>query len=225
VNGALPNGSHFASTGANGGDANFPNSFAGTLNLCLGSQDANGVAPLTFGVDSIAGFRVLNGSFLCFRFEAAGSTGKVDCNGGLPVGVVYSTDSHGASPADPPTLQTEQAPPGAAGAGYIVANVHSVNCPGDPACLASFTAGAASCSDPTKVNWALSTPETRALTTGAATATVTNAVQTGTVTLTRTGVPFDCANWTTDGPGIVQMPIFGFDTAVGDTANVLQLDD
>jgi hypothetical protein len=44
--------------------------------------------------------------------------------------------------------------------------------------------------------------------------------------LSRLGTPFNCAAWTmTDGPGRILTPLFGEDTPVGDTANLLLVGD
>ena len=67
-----------------------------------------------------------------------------------------------------------------------------------------------------------------ATTTGGATAQVINPKSTlGTAgPLTVTGMPFDCNNWSENGPGIIETPQVTYDTKLaGDTANVLQADD
>ena len=47
-------------------------------------------------------------------------------------------------------------------------------------------------------------------------------MQGGTITIEKTGQPFDCANWTNvNGPGRLAGPVLGFDQAVGDVSNIL----
>ena len=77
------------------------------------------------------------------------------------------------------------------------------------------------------VNFAAVQPMMGATTTGTATAQVINPKRgsLGTGTLTVTGMPFDCNNWTENGPGIIETPQIAYDTKLGDTANVLQADD
>jgi hypothetical protein len=226
--------SHFYASGNSGNPAEFSiGGFNGTLFLHGGAQDGNGVAPLRFAQDSTVGIKVLDNSYICIRFDAAGSTGKIDCNGGQAVGTTRSADSMGASPEGPTTVTTEQPPAGGAGAGYIIANTRIVHCPNgapgpgdDPSCIGTLTTPS-HCNDPTKVNFATHAVETFALTTGTATGTITNAKQGGTVTLSHAGEAFSCAAWTTtDGVGGLDMPIIGFDDpTIQDSVNVMHLED
>ena len=123
----------------------------------------------------------------------------------------------------------EQGPPGRPGDRYFAGMARGVNCPGDlsGACIGTL-ATSADCANPSKVNFALVQPMTGATTTGSATARVINpksALGTG-GPLTVTGMPFDCNNWSENGPGIIETPQVTYDTKLaGDTADILQADD
>lgn len=223
---AVPAGSHFFSTGLAGGDVSVAGTARGALALTAGTPDAGGIAPLALAADSIGGMKIVDNSFLCFKFDAAGSTGKIDCTGGTPVGLDYSVDSHGAMPDDPSVLLVEQGAAGGAGAGYLVVTGRTVNCPdaSNPACLGPLT-DAADCADPGKVDFSMLSGDTVGLTTGTVVSHVVNPRQLTAVSLSKTGMSFDCGAWAEDGPGILVMGVIGTDTIAGDVANVLQLDD
>jgi hypothetical protein len=206
-----------------------PGTSFGTITLAAGAPGADGVATLAVASDSIIGFQLVDNSFVCAKIEAAGSHGKIDCDGGTPVGVTVTGDSHGAGANDPPVIMLEQGPPGRPGDGYFAGMARGVNCPGDPsgACIGTL-ATSADCANPSKVNFAVVQPMMGATTTGTATAQVINPnskIGTG-GPLTVPGMPFDCNNWSENGPGIIETPQVTYDTKVaGDTANVLQADD
>ena len=225
INGTDPVGSHFYSSGANGGRVEFPvNAFDGKLELCGGVQDGNGVAALAVNADSTFGWKVVNQTFICVKVLAAGSTGKIACNGGVPVGMDFFRDSHGTGDNEDEILLTEQGSAAAAGSGYIVAPMQILNCPDDDACP-NVTA-AADCSNPEKVNYNAVTPSIHGLTTGTVVSHILNPLQGGTVSVTKTGQPFSCSAWMENGPGIMEMGITGTDDPIAkDTANVLQIDD
>jgi hypothetical protein len=208
----------------------------GSLALCAGIPDGSGVAPLTVNADSIFGLQIIDNTVICVKVSGAGSSGKLDCDGGTPVGALYTVDSHGAGDNDPFMLATEQGPPGAAGDGYVVVQMRVANCDatpdaGDPTCLAPVTS-AVDCTDPAKVNLDSLDPDTRVLSTGTTTVQVINprAGSPGNADVTKTGMPFSCASWTEDGPGILLTGVFGLDagptpTVIWDTANIIQIDD
>jgi hypothetical protein len=231
--GAEPAGTHLftsALTGAdisNGGEV-------GAIELFAGPPGSDGVAALRLASDSVFGFAVIDGSVVCVHVDAAGSGGKIDCDGGTAVDVTLSGDSHGMADNDAPVVVTEQGEPGPSGSGYVKANVRVVNCGSvalgsDPACIGTLSSPA-DCTDPTKVDFdSAAIQETTAFTTGSATAAVLNPQAGslgGALPQTKTGRPFDCANWSEDGPGLLVAPQIGYAQAVaGDTANVIQVDD
>jgi hypothetical protein len=104
-----------------------------------------------------------------------------------------------------------------------VANARILNCPGTGCQLVSSSSD---CLDPGKVDYDGAPATQVALTTGTATATVQNPSQGGAnLAVSKTGAPFDCGAWTTDGPGILEVPVVALDSVAGDLANVVQLDD
>jgi hypothetical protein len=220
ANGVDPDGSHFFSSAVAGGEVSSADSFTGSLALVGGTPDASGVASLAVAADSILAWSVIDGSVVCLKVEAAGSEGKIDCDGGTPVDATFTQNSNGAGDPDAPVLSIEQGAPGVAGAGYVKATTRTVNLPSGSA---PAECAAADYSSPFIL-------ATLAFTTGQATAEVTNARGPGgaispSVNLTNTGVPFDCSDWTEDGAGILVAPLVGMDTIIGDVANVLKIDD
>lgn len=226
-NAADPEGSHLYSSLLNGADVAKANTFTGAFTLVGGSPNADGVATLALGGDAFIGAQAADNSYICFKLEAAASTGKIDCDGGLPVGVDLSVDSNGDAAPSPAVLLLEQGAAGAAGAGYVQLTVRGANCPGDAsgACT-GIVLSPADCADPSKVNYGVAQAGTTAFTTGTMTVTITEPAQGGgPLTATHTGQPFSCSSWETDGPGIVELGVPAFDTAFGDAANVAQFDD
>ncbi|MCW5890333.1 MAG: hypothetical protein KIT14_07245 [bacterium] len=226
-NAADPEGSHLYSSLLNGADVAKANTFTGAFTLVGGSPGSDGVATLRLGGDAFVGAQAADNSYICFKLEAVGSSGRIDCDGGLPVGVALSVDSNGTNPPSPAVLALEQGPAGAPGAGYVQLTVRGANCPGDAsgACTGLFLSPA-DCADPSKVNYGVAQAGTTAFTTGTMTVTITEPRQGGgPLTVSKTGQPFACNVWSTDGPGIVELGVPAFDTAFGDAANVAQFDD
>src|SRR5262249_15111671 len=183
ANGAEPAGSHFTiATGANNGfDAESANTFVGSVPIVGGAPDANGVAPLSLASDALIGFQAADGCPICLPLRAAASGGKVDCDGGTPVGVTFTQNSNGAAADSPPVVALEQGAPGGPGDGYLTFTADFVQC---SATSCPNVLGPNDCLSPAKPNFAAGRTGSGAATTGAATATVTNAKQGGTPTLT-----------------------------------------
>jgi hypothetical protein len=203
------------------------NGVTGALTLVAGAPGPDGIASLSIGSDAVVAVALINDTFACLSILAAGSAGKLDCDGGQPVDVDLTVDSNGLLAPGDAMLSTEQGGPGPAGAGYVTFTLRGANCPGDAsgACVGTVDSPD-DCADPTKVDYGVATAGTLALTTGTSTVTITEPRQGGAnPTITRTGAPFDCASWMEDAAGIVEIGIPAFDTILGDAANMLQLDD
>jgi hypothetical protein len=161
---------------------------------------------------------------VCARIDAAGSSGKVDCDGGTPVDVTVTQNSNGSGANSPAVTMTEQGSPGPAGSGYVVVNAHLAQCNAqNPNC--PLVDDPSDCMNPSLVDYDAMPTAQGALTTGTATATVQNASQGGNPSISKTGQPFSCASWVTDGPGVLEIPVPFLDSIVGDLANVAQFDD
>lgn len=231
--GAEPGGSHFFTSAINGGDVT-NDGFNGAINIFAGPPGPDGVAPLRVASDSVFGFTVLGANYVCVQVQAADSEGKIDCDGGTAVDVALSGDSHGEGVDDPPLLSTGLGAAGPAGAAYLEAHVRVVNCARDqfglePACIGAFSS-ADDCQDPTKVDFTTAAVQgVTAFTTGSATAELLNprpGSLGGALPQTGTGRPFDCANWSEDGPGILVAPQIGYANPIaGDVTNIIQIDD
>jgi hypothetical protein len=173
----------------------------------------------------VIGFRILapapNGLILCVQIQAAGSSGKIDCDGGTPVGVVTVGDSHGTGANDPAVVLTGLGAPGVAGDAYVTATVRQAVCP-SAACIGTV-ATAADCA--TLVDFTQVAPVPAAFTTGTATANILNAdgAVPGALPLVRTGLPFSCATWTTtNASGTVVSPAVTYGP---DVAAIVYVDD
>ncbi|MBM4268414.1 MAG: CHRD domain-containing protein [Deltaproteobacteria bacterium] len=181
--------------------------------------DASGSAMITLDDDVIVTIDIgLGNQTQCLKFEAAGSSGTLNCCGGKAVDMSFTRDSNtGGVPttggqANGPAIQL-----GGIGMGGI----------GDM--LMSFRvreSGGALGTDCTTATYG--GPSTRFWTTGTATARVLRPGQGGAVLeFARTGQPFDCAAWTTtDGPGA----ILSADTALNasgstDAGNIRRIED
>src|SRR6266849_3473744 len=108
-----PNSSHFFTSYVNG--ASVDSDFGGTLQLTAGTPGPDGVATLVLAQDSFIHFKDIGGGAECVKFIAAGSQGKLDCDGGTPVGTVMTQDSHGTGPNGPTMSTFEQGAPGRPG--------------------------------------------------------------------------------------------------------------
>ncbi|HZP43390.1 MAG TPA: hypothetical protein VFD84_18020 [Candidatus Binatia bacterium] len=220
TNGFGRRGGHLYSSAANGLDTAEVGTFDGSLVLDAGTPGPDGVAALAVGLDTIFGFRLVDGTVVCVKVEAAGSAGTLACAGGVPVDVVVAADG-GAGPNATPSLLLEQGPPGPPGAGWVAATVRVVAC-APPACTVVDD-----CGDPAKVALAAAPPVRRAFTTGTTTGRIAHPRQGGNdVVLFRTGTPFRCRDWTAiDGPGILEMSLLEPGGPLGDVVELLQLED
>jgi hypothetical protein len=207
----------------------------GSLVLLKGTPDSNGVASLTLSCDAIIGITVVDGSYACLKLEAAASSGKIDCDGGTPVDVTVTGNSHEDTDGhnDSPAVQIEQGSPGPAGSAYLIANGRFVNCADDGShdglaggCLAPFTNGSADCSDPTKVDFSKAKLILAGgvSTTGTATTTIANPKGTAPA-IVKTGTPFSCDAFTTPGQGVLETPAMFYDFPLlsGDVTAMLQI--
>jgi hypothetical protein len=158
------------------------------------------VSPLSLAEDTIVVVTILDGSFVCVKFTAEGSTGTLDCGAGVDQNVTATKES---GPDSPPAVLTIE-PGDATGPGSAVLQLAIAS--------AQLPAG----SDPADCeSAAYGDPEENVLTTATATAIM------GAVTGSIDGENFDCDNWTTeDGPGMLVMPLPGYnEQAGGDAAN------
>jgi len=227
-----PNGSHFFSSYVNG--ASVDSDFGGILHLTAGTPGPDGVASLTISQDSFIHFKDIGGGAECVKFIAAGSEGKLDCDGGTPVGTVQTQDSMGTGANGPTTSTFEQGSPGRPGDGYVRTMVQAVTCAGvlgiPGACPGGLPNSAEDCQVPGMVDYSKAFMFDLAITTGSVTATVEHPRQNNPATITRTGQPFDCSAFTgSGGPGVLLAPFILSDVTFGgqtfDTANLMQISE
>lgn len=179
---------------------------SGPLRLRAGSPDADGVAPLELAEDALFGITALDGSVLCVKLLAEGSSGRVDCDGGPAPDVVLSQEE--GADAGPATLEIREGDRVAPGAAVLRVQLALGQLPAGSAL--DDCAGAAF--DP---------PSETAFTTAVATAIK------GRRQMQLAGENFDCSDWgDNSGPGMLAAPLVGFDPrAGGDAANILRVAD
>jgi hypothetical protein len=181
--------------------------------LEAGAPDASGVAPLSLQADVIYGFALADVGVACFRLEALGSSGSIDCDGGSAHTNLYSQDSNGAGVADPSILTTGVGLDTGAGSATLLVMQSTVelsvgSLPND--CFAASFGAAIPA----------------AYSTGGSTVTVAEPVQGGTVVQVGGGQVFSCATWTQEnGPGVLASPRTVVDGPGDDEAQVLILSD
>lgn len=198
-----------------GGDASADPWLSGPLLLQGGVPGADGVAPISLAADAIYGLGLSVGTasgVLCVKMEAAGSSGRIDCNGGSAMSMALSRDSNGAGAADPEVLTVDiggDSGPGAARL-TVMQSVVALPVGTAAACLSAVY-------PPARVT---------AYSTHQATAIVAEPIQGGSVSVLATGVGFSCSSWRTENAvGRLIGPRVELDTAFGDEAQVFILDD
>ena len=176
----------------------------GPLQIAAGAVDANGVAPLSLQQNAFIQVNTVDGSILCLKLLAAGSSGSIDCDGGTAYDVQASQPA--GDVGDVFDLQTGLGVPSDPGNAVLLVSQQAQ----------LVTGGFNGCenvtySGPTQT-WAYTT-------------TFATAVK-GPLSLTVSGEPFDCSVWTLSGtPGRLAAPAPGSQDPFGDVANVFRLDD
>jgi hypothetical protein len=178
----------------------------GPLMLELGAQDANGIAPFTLAQDVTLDISIVDSSRVCIKMMAAGSHGQIDCDGGTPYDVTCSRPK--MAPGIAFTCVTGQGSPAGPGNGNLTV----------PVLFQLVAAGVATpCDQVTYMN-----PEQDfVFTTTNGTAQVTGTM----ATLTTIGRPFDCANFSTAGTGLLTAPLPANQAPIGDVGNALRLSE
>jgi hypothetical protein len=180
---------------------------AGPVTIVGGTPDANGVAPLSLASDAMFAVRILDGSVVCFKLLAAGSSGTIDCDGGTPYDLTLTAEPGPDAP--PATLLTGQGSDAGPGAATLQVMTQSAQ-------LASGS------------DLALCATATYGEVTATAYTTATATVTKGSVgPLSLEGESFDCAAFTvTDGAGMLVSPSAANDPrAGGDVVNNLRIAD
>ncbi|MFN8644982.1 MAG: hypothetical protein U0802_26165 [Candidatus Binatia bacterium] len=178
----------------------------GPLDLIAGPTDANGIATLALKQDAYFKINIpAGGTVLCIRMLAAGSSGRIDCNGGSAFDVtVTAAAGQDAPPATVTTRLGTDAGPGAAEL-TVMQSIGEV---------AKFT-------DACDATVTFPEPNAVVYTTAKVTATK------GARSLVKSGESFKCATWTTtDGDGMLVSGVAAFDgRAGGDSASATRLAD
>lgn len=216
------------SSAAGGADISQGGFSSGPIKLEGGEKNNSGFATVTLREDVIfglllgtrpAGVTLGTRPALCVKLLAAGSGGSIACNGGAAHDVSLTVDSKLANSASPPTLGTRGGINGGAGAASLTVMTSIVR---------ADVTSAADCRG-------LSFPAAHAAayTTTRATTTINNACKnsscttTGAINLIKTGVNFNCAQWSTENSvGTLVSPLVRVDVAGSpDEAMILQLAD
>ncbi len=198
-------GTGLFSTALSGENASYYFS-SGPLTLAAGALDANGVAPLSLQQDALIEIDAVDGSYLCLKLLAAGSSGNLDCDGGTAYDVQASQPAGDVGPLF--TLQTGLGFPSGPGNAVLLVSQQAELVPsGTPfsGCQNVTFSGPAQ-------TWAYTTTNATSLK--------------GPLSLTVSGSPFNCAAWTIGGTGgRLAAPAPGSQPPFGDVANVFRVED
>lgn len=180
---------------------------AGPIKILGGTPDANGIASLSIAEDAQFAVRIIDGSVVCFRIRAEGSSGTIDCDGGSPYDVTLTAEPGPDAP--PGMLLTGQGSDGGPGAATLLVMQQSAQLPAGTPLSQCDTA------------------EYDALGQAAYTTAMTTVTKGAVGPLSLEGENFDCAAFTTtDGPGMIVSPSAANDArAGGDLVNNLRLAD
>jgi hypothetical protein len=180
------------------------------LRLCAGLDLGGDVHPLALRTDAVIGIPAVDGSVVCLRFLARGSSGTIDCDGGTAQDVRASQDEQGNSGI---RVDTGLGLPAFSGAASMRLQVGVRQLPSgsDPA----------ACREVREFDLEVEA----ALTTTTGTAEVLDGMGNPLLSVGRSGAGFDCQSWRSEGPGTLVLPIPAVNTVVGDLALVLVLDD
>jgi hypothetical protein len=201
-------GSRLLTSLSGGGDASVDPWLPGPLRICAGPDLGGGVHPLNLRADAVLGFGAADGSTICAKLTALGSTGSLACSAGTPADVLASQDAEGLGRV---TVETGLGLDAGTGAAVIRAPIAIVQLPpgaSPDACTtmqypdASFTA---------------------ALTTATGTAQVLDRSGAVVAAVSVTGVNFDCPTWRDSGPGTLVLPFPAVNTSAGAVAEALVL--
>ena len=203
-------GSRLLTSLSGGADASVDPWLPGPLHICAGPDLGGGVHALGLRADAVLGLGASDGSTICAKLTALGSTGTLACGGGTPADVRASQDAEGLGRV---MVETGLGLEAGTGAAFIRAPIAIVQLPpgsSPDACTtmqypdASFTA---------------------ALTTATGTAQVLDRSGAVVAEVSATGVNFDCSTWRDNGPGTLVLPFPAVNTGAGDVAVSLVLAD
>lgn len=179
------------------------------LRICAGPDLGGGLHQVRLRQDALFGVALADGSVLCTHLSARGSDGIVDCDGGSAHDVL--TRQLAASGL-PPLTDTGLGLPAGTGAASLRAPVSMRLLPVGAALTDCVTA-------------AFGFQFGGALTTTAGRAQVIDTSLMPLVESLSTGAPFSCESWRDGTDGALVLPFTALDTAAGDIAATLVLDD
>jgi len=195
---------------ASEGDASVDPWLPGTLRICAGPDLGDGQYPLALREDAVLGLALVDGTTLCARLLARGSSGSLDCNGGGAADVATMQTEGGATRV---TVDTGLGVDAGTGAAVLRAPIAFRLLPAGTPPSACRTTGY-----PSQQFLA-------ALTTATGTARV-EALAGGTVAeVSATGMPFDCATWRDGGGAALVLPFPVVNSTAGDLAAALILSE
>jgi len=180
----------------------------GPLLLCAGPDLSGGVHPLNLREDAVLGLAVADGTTLCAKLTAAGSSGILDCDGGTAADVL-AAQATGTSTRV--AVDSGLGLDAGTGAAVLRAPIAFVQLPAGSSPNACAT-----------VQYP-DAPFTAALTTATGTAQVLDADGAVLAEIQATGVNFDCSTWRQAGAATFVLPFPAIGTSAGDVAAALVL--
>jgi hypothetical protein len=182
----------------------------GPLRICAGRDLGEGLRPLGLREDVVLGLGVADGTTLCAKLIARGSSGTLDCDGGTPADVVAAQAAGGLTRV---TIDTGLGLDAGTGAAIIRAPISFQTLPaGMPPSACATTAY-----PPQQFS--------AALTTAIGTARVADLEGNTLAEISANGSTFDCANWLAGEGAALVLPFPVVDAVGGDFAAVLVLSE
>jgi hypothetical protein len=195
---------------ADGEDASVDPWSVDPLRICAGGDLGSGIHALTLRDDAIFALPLRDGGILCAKISAHGSTGTLECAGGVPADVSAAQDTDGLTPV---VLATGLGVDAGTGAATILAPITVVALP--PGAVSDACRAAA-----------YPPPFTGALTTATGTAQLLMRGDGVVAEVSDTGAAFDCAAWRNAGVGSLVLPFPLLQpSADADLAGVIELRD
>lgn len=179
-----------------------------SLRICAGRELTDGLYPLNVRDDAVVGVPLADGTVLCAKITARGSSGTLDCNGGSAFDVEASQDREALTRI---TVETGLGLDAGTGAALIRLPIAFVQLP---------DGSAEDCQDavyPPSFN--------AALTTAAGVAQVRDLDSSVLAESSAVGVPFACESWRAGGAGAFVLPLPIVNGPAGDLATVLVLSE
>jgi hypothetical protein len=180
----------------------------GSLRICAGADLGDGLHPLGLREDAVLGLTLTDGTTLCVKLDARGSSGILDCDGDTASDVLAARGAGGATRV---VVDTGLGLDAGTGAAVIRAPISLVQLPaGTPPSTCTTTSYPAA-------------QFVAALTTATGVGQILDLDGGVLAEIRATGANFDCSTWRNGGGGKLIVPVPAIGTSAGDVAIALVL--